>query len=232
MIAALQTDDHAVAGYFGLDAYINFASFTRHQIGQLSRLRGCGFACDVFLDEEDHGLERIGSLGHEGKMCPGGPLRVDLARPTHTLVTVCWDGGSRKAAPLSGSSGKGRGRRPREQKPREYVVKVKLSAAEKASMSAAAERAGLAVAAYLGQAGLDAAEHRAVPVPVMQQEMLRELALARGMVRRIGTNLNQAVAQLNATGQPGPDLGPAVDCCMRAVRHVDEAALLISRRLR
>ena len=130
------------------------------------------------------------------------------------------------------SSGKGRGRRPREQKPREYVVKIRLSAAEKASMSTAAERAGLALAAYLAQAGPDAAEHRAVPVPVMQQEMLRELAQASGLVRRIGTNLNQAVARLNATSQPGPDLEPAVAYCMRAVRHVDEAALLVSRRLR
>ena len=62
--------------------------------------------------------------------------------------------------------------------PREYVVKVKLSAAEKASMAAAAERAGLALAAYLGQAGMDAAEHRAVPVPALQQEMLSVLARA------------------------------------------------------
>ena len=133
---------------------------------------------------------------------------------------------------VPGSSGKGRGRRPREQKPRGYVVKAKLSAAEKASMSAAAEQAGLALAAYLVQASLDAAEHRAVPVPVLQQEMLRELAQASRLVGRIETSLNQAVARLNAVGEPGPDLEPAVAYCMRAIRHVDEAALLISRRLR
>jgi hypothetical protein len=108
------------------------------------------------------------------------------------------------------------------------VVKVKVSAAEKASMSAAAEQAGLAVAAFLGQAGLDAAEHRAVPVPVWQQELLRELVRASQLVRGAGANL----ARLNAGGEPGPDLGPAVAYCMRAIRHVDEAALLISRRLR
>jgi hypothetical protein len=129
---------------------------------------------------------------------------------------------------MPGSSGKGRGRRPREQEPREYVVKVKVSAAEKASMSAAAEQAGLAVAAFLGQAGLDAAEHRAVPVPVWQQELLRELVRASQLVRGAGANL----ARLNAGGEPGPDLGPAVAYCMRAIRHVDKAALLISRRLR
>jgi hypothetical protein len=105
------------------------------------------------------------------------------------------------------------------------VVKAKLSAAEKASLSAAAEQDGLAVVAYLVQAGLDAAEHRAMPVPVFQQEMLRELVRVRGMVR-------QAVIRLNAIGEPGPDIEPAVADCRRAIRHVDEAALLVSRRLR
>jgi len=105
------------------------------------------------------------------------------------------------------------------------VVKAKVSTAEKASLSAAAEQDGLAVAAFLVQAGLDVAEHRAMPVPVFQQEMLRELVRVRGMVR-------QAVARLNAIGEPGPDLEPAMADCRRAIRHVDEAALLISRRLR
>lgn len=79
-----------------------------------------------------------------------GPGAVH-AYPGNCLVCVV---GRRqqKGCTVPGSSGKGRGRRPREQKPREHVVKVKLSAAEKASMSAAAEREGLALAAYLGQA--------------------------------------------------------------------------------
>jgi len=121
------------------------------------------------------------------------------------------------------SSEKGRGRRPREQQPREHVIKAKLSAAEKASLSAAAEQDGLAVAAYLVQAGLDAAEHRAMPIPVFQQEMLRELVRIRGLV-------HQAVARLHTTDEPGPD--PTVAYCLRVIRHIDEAALLLSRRLR
>src|SRR6185312_17010867 len=78
-------------------------------------------------------------------------------------------------------------------------------------MSAAAEQAGLAMAAFLGQAGLDAAEHRAVPVPVWQQELLRELARASQLVRGAGANL----ARLNAGDEPGRDLEPAVAYCMR-----------------
>jgi hypothetical protein len=122
-------------------------------------------------------------------------------------------------------------RRPRGQERREYPVTVKLSAAEKATLSSAADRAGMALAAYVCEAAMDAAEHRAVPVPVMQREMLAELIQVRGLVRRIGVNLNQAVARLNATGQPGVDLGPSAAYCGRVLRHVDEAAELIRRRL-
>ena len=38
------------------------------------------------------------------------------------------------------------------------------------------------------------------------REALSELMAAAGLVRRIGTNLNQAVARLNSTGQRGEDL--------------------------
>jgi hypothetical protein len=109
---------------------------------------------------------------------------------------------------------------------------VRLSDAELAALSAAADRAGLALSAYLGQAGMDAAEHRAVPVGEVQREALRELIRAAGLVRRAGVNLNQAVARLNATGTAGPDLEPAAAYCMRVVRQVDEAAMHVSRRLR
>jgi hypothetical protein len=84
--------------------------------------------------------------------------------------------------------------------------------------------AGLAAAAYIVQAGLDRAEHRAAPICEVQREALAELIRASGLVRRIGTNLNQAVARLHATGAPGPDLGPAAAYCMRVANRLDEAA--------
>ena len=98
-------------------------------------------------------------------------------------------------------------------------------------MAAAAARAGLAPAAWAGQTLMDAAEFRAVPVPVMQREMLAELMRVRGLVRSAGVNLNQAVARLNATGQPGPDLQPSAAYCARVLGHVDQAAEVIRRRL-
>ncbi len=78
---------------------------------------------------------------------------------------------------------------------------------------------------------MDAAERRAAAVDEVQREALAELIRAAGLVRRAGVNLNQAVARLNATGRPSPDLGPATDYCMRVVGRIDQATR-ISRRLK
>jgi hypothetical protein len=50
-------------------------------------------------------------------------------------------------------------------------------------------------------------------------------------VRRVGTNLNQAVARLNATGQRGEDLLPAAQFCARVIRRLDEAAEHVRRNV-
>jgi hypothetical protein len=60
---------------------------------------------------------------------------------------------------------------------------------------------------------------------------LDELMEAAGLVRRIGTNLNQAVAKLNATGQRGEDLLPAAEFCVRVIRRLDEAAEQVRRSI-
>ena len=58
-----------------------------------------------------------------------------------------------------------------------------------------------------------------------------EVMTAAGLVRRAGTNLNQAVAKLNATGQRGADLVPAAEFCVRVIRRLDEAAEQLRRRV-
>ena len=63
------------------------------------------------------------------------------------------------------------------------------------------------------------------------REALDELMAAAGLVRRIGTNLNQAVAKLNATGQPSEDLLPAAEFCVRVIRRLDEAAEQVRRSI-
>ena len=63
------------------------------------------------------------------------------------------------------------------------------------------------------------------------REALAEVMSAAGLVRRVGTNLNQAVARLNATGQPGDDLIPAAQFCARVVRRLDETAEQLRRSI-
>jgi hypothetical protein len=63
------------------------------------------------------------------------------------------------------------------------------------------------------------------------REALVELMSAAGLVRRAGTNLNQAVARLNATGQRGEDLVPAAHFCVRVIRRLDEAAEQVCRSI-
>lgn len=60
---------------------------------------------------------------------------------------------------------------------------------------------------------------------------LVEVIAAAGLVRRVGTNLNQAVAKLNTTGQRGEDLLPAAQFCPRVIRRLDETAEQLRRSI-
>lgn len=130
------------------------------------------------------------------------------------------------------SQGPGGGRRARGGEPRGHKITVRLSDGELAALSAAADRSGLALAAYISKTAMDTAEHRAAGISQIQREALAELIRAAELVRRAGTNLNQAVARLHSTGQPGPNLVPAAEYCMRVVGRIDDAATQVSRRLR
>jgi hypothetical protein len=120
-------------------------------------------------------------------------------------------------------------RRSRQRVPRPKVVQFSLTEEEFAEVSAAAARQGLARGAFAAEATLGSA--REVPARVWSplREALVELMSAAGLVRRVGTNLNQAVARLNATGQPGGDLLPAAPMCARAVARLEEAAEQLRR---
>jgi hypothetical protein len=123
------------------------------------------------------------------------------------------------------------GRRSRQEAPRLRLVKFFLSDEELAELEGAAARAGLARGAFAAQAALAAARGTSAPGSSPVREALVEVMTAAGLVRRAGTNLNQAVAKLNATGQAGPDLVPAVEFCVRVIRRLDEAAEQLRRRV-
>jgi hypothetical protein len=122
-------------------------------------------------------------------------------------------------------------RRSRQAAPRPRVVKFFLTEEELAELDRAADSAGLARGAFAAEAALAAARGRPSPASSTAREALVEVMTAAGLVRRAGTNLNQAVAKLNATGQAGEDLVPAVRFCVRVIRRLDETAEQLRRSI-
>jgi hypothetical protein len=125
-----------------------------------------------------------------------------------------------------------RRRRSRQPVKRSRTVRFDLSDEEFREVGAAAERAGMARGAYAAQAVLSAARSGAVLTDSPLRDALGEFMRAAGLVRRIGVNLNQAVAKLNATGQRGGDLLPYAAESLRRAQLLDQAAEEVRRRIR
>ena len=120
-------------------------------------------------------------------------------------------------------------RRSRQAVSRPRVVQFSLTEEEFEEVSAAAEQSGMARGAFAAEAALASARGDEPRVCSSLREALAELITAAGLVRRAGTNLNQAVAKLNATGQRGEDLLPAAQFCARVIRRLDETAEQLRR---
>jgi len=120
-------------------------------------------------------------------------------------------------------------RRSRQAVPRPRVVQFSLTEEEFEDVRRAAVRSGLARGAFAAEATLASARGLSARTSSRLREALVEVMSAAGLVRRVGTNLNQAVARLNATGQRGEDLLPAAQFCVRVIRRLDEAAEQLRR---
>jgi hypothetical protein len=120
-------------------------------------------------------------------------------------------------------------RRSRQAVPRPRVVQFSLTEEEFEDVRRAAARSGQARGAFAAEATLASARGLSARTSSPLREALVEVMAAAGLVRRIGTNLNQAVARLNATGQRGEDLIPAAQFCVRVIRRLDEAAEQLRR---
>lgn len=133
---------------------------------------------------------------------------------------------------------------------RPHRVAPSFTAAEYAAIAAAAVRAGLTPTGFCARAALALAETppsgdmtsepggRRLPGQRLGGERVEALAAlqaelvdTRTAVVRVGTNLNQAMAGFNATGEPPVWLRHVVEACGRVLRTVDEAASRIHRRL-
>jgi len=111
-------------------------------------------------------------------------------------------------------------------------LRFALTEEEYGEVHTAAAEAGLAKGAYAAQATLAAARGRMNPADSPLRQALTEFIRAAGLVRRIGVNLNQAVAKLNTTGQRSGDLLPYAVESMRRVERLDAAAENVRRHIR
>jgi len=110
-------------------------------------------------------------------------------------------------------------------------VEFTLTGEEYAVVMAAAGRAGLARRAYAAQAAMAAAANgRAASDQESLGQILIELMRAAGLVRRIASNLNQAVAKLNATGQRSGDLLPYAQESIRRATRLEAAGEDLRKR--
>jgi hypothetical protein len=124
------------------------------------------------------------------------------------------------------------GRRPRQGAKRPHRVEFTLTDDELALLEDAARRSGRSRGAYAAEAALAAARGRPSGEGSPLAEALGELVRASGLVRRIGVNLNQAVARLNATGQRSGDLLPYARESMRRAEMLTSAAEQVQKALR
>lgn len=124
-----------------------------------------------------------------------------------------------------------RRRRSHLPSPRDRLLKVRLSEQEYGLLSAAAQREGLANGAYAAQMVLAAARNINAPQHAVLRELLAALMHAAGQVRRIGVNLNQAVAATHSTGELSAVLGLYAETAHRTIRRLDDIADEIRRRL-
>jgi hypothetical protein len=111
-------------------------------------------------------------------------------------------------------------------------VEFSLTGEEFELLGAAAGRAGRARGAYAAEAALAAARGGPATPHAPLRELLQELIRASGLVRRIGVNLNQAVAKLNATGQRSGDLVPYAAESLRRADRLDAVADAVRKALR
>ncbi len=95
-------------------------------------------------------------------------------------------------------------RRSRQVASRPKVVQFSLTEEEFEEVSVTAARSGLARGAFAAEAALAAARGAPARGGVPVREAVVELMSAAGLVRRIGTNLNQAVARLRGGGTIAP----------------------------
>lgn len=125
-------------------------------------------------------------------------------------------------------------RRARHQGTRKnHRITISLAPEEHRELKSAARECHLTVAAFVADRALAAARHQASAVAAAGplREALEDLMRIGTQLHRAGTNFNQAVAALNATGQPPENLPHYARYTADVVHRVDEAVTAVRERL-
>jgi hypothetical protein len=115
---------------------------------------------------------------------------------------------------------------------RPRAVLLRYTNDEYAEVADAARCAGLTPSGYAAEAALAAASGQAAPTLRPERAALAELMRARGQVRKLGSNVNQAARQLNAIGEAPEWLERAVVAATRAVTELEAAAVAMTTATR
>ena len=125
-----------------------------------------------------------------------------------------------------------RRRRPRNgERPHCKRVAISVDPEEYGELESAAAGAGVTVSAYVADAALRSVRGTSAPLSLPLRDALADLVRATAQVQKVGVNLNQAVAKLNATGQQSGDLLPYASLAARVMTLLDETAAKVSKRL-
>jgi uncharacterized protein (DUF1778 family) len=125
--------------------------------------------------------------------------------------------------------------REHRQPARPHAVLVRLSDEERRLIVIAAKAAHLTPTGFTAMAAIAAADNTAGPATgtaARLKDLQRELFAARRAVNMFASNVNQAAAALNATGELPDWVTEAVRLCRTAVGRLDEVTGRIDRQLR
>lgn len=126
---------------------------------------------------------------------------------------------------------KGGNRRSPGEHQRSKLMTVRFTDGDLVTVRAAAERAGMAVSAWVGELAVDAAEHRAMPPGWLHREVMTELVHLRSQIVWVGNNVNQIARAINSGIVPGMDLQPVLARLAEVVGSIEEAAEKVRRRM-
>jgi uncharacterized protein (DUF1778 family) len=131
----------------------------------------------------------------------------------------------------------GRSRRRREREGLTEMLRPRFTPGERGEVDTAAASAGMSTSRFCAEAALAAARGTPMVLSVAQDRealvrLQRQLFMAVGEVKRFGTNVNQAVAALNATGEAPEWMGRAMTRVGYSINALDEVIAEVDRRIR